>query len=98
MLYDASNPTPLSTQVVLQLLALLYLRLERERRKRPPAELGKLGEGFDPGETQRVKLWLLLEHETRSGDNKRRTMAETPSMTMRMMQLRTKNMVNVTTT
>jgi len=54
MLYDAHQT--LSAQVFLQLLALLYLRLERERGKRPPAKLGELGEGFDPGETEGVKL------------------------------------------
>lgn len=45
-----------STYVLLKLLRLFKLLLERERRKRPSAKLGKLGEGLDPRETQRVKL------------------------------------------
>lgn len=62
------RPLPKLTQVFSQLLALFYLRLERERNKRPPAKLGKLGERLDPGETKRVKLRLSLARVARRGD------------------------------
>lgn len=45
-----------SSHIFLQLLRLLQQLFERERRKRPPAKLGKLGERLDPRQTQRVKL------------------------------------------